>query len=238
MKVWCSRWLVSALCAAAMVCVVSTARSGDEGAKGPSGKKEGPRVRVRSDGKDGGHGNKDRGDFKRFSDIMRIMMKEGKGPRGGNFPTPMMFGPTGSSSRRACDGNSCPLRKIQKDIEEIRETLERMGAKTRAARCRDHFRPEHLHRPPPPEHAERHEHHEREMFHHHAHPIRLLLAPIILVCLIMHILLAVWVYTDVKKRDGSGFWVAIVLLSGFPGAILYALVRIGNAISDKSSSKK
>ena len=47
-------------------------------------------------------------------------------------------------------------------------------------------------------------------------------------CLLMHVLLTVWVYRDIRQRNaGSGIWVVITLLSGFLGALLYALVRIG-----------
>ncbi len=44
-----------------------------------------------------------------------------------------------------------------------------------------------------------------------------------------HILLAVWVFTDVRKRgEGHGIFIALALLGGFPATIIYALVRIGD----------
>jgi hypothetical protein len=47
---------------------------------------------------------------------------------------------------------------------------------------------------------------------------------------LLHILLAVWVYTDIRKRgEGHGIFIVLVLLAGLPAAILYALVRIGDA---------
>jgi hypothetical protein len=47
--------------------------------------------------------------------------------------------------------------------------------------------------------------------------------------LLVHILLAVWVYTDIRKRgEGNGIFIVLVLLAGIPAAILYALVRIGD----------
>ena len=53
-------------------------------------------------------------------------------------------------------------------------------------------------------------------------------------CLLMHILLTVWVYRDIRARNaGSGLWVAVTLLSGFPGALLYALVRIGDRPAER-----
>jgi hypothetical protein len=46
---------------------------------------------------------------------------------------------------------------------------------------------------------------------------------------VCNILLAAWVYTDIRKLgQGHGIFIALVLLAGFPAAILYALVRIGD----------
>jgi hypothetical protein len=45
-----------------------------------------------------------------------------------------------------------------------------------------------------------------------------------------HILLAVWVFLDIRKRgEGHGIFIALALLAGFCGAILYALVRLADA---------
>jgi hypothetical protein len=44
-----------------------------------------------------------------------------------------------------------------------------------------------------------------------------------------HVLLAVWVFTDIRKRgEGHGIFIALTLLGGFPAAVVYALVRIGD----------
>lgn len=49
------------------------------------------------------------------------------------------------------------------------------------------------------------------------------------ICMVVHVLLAIWVYQDVRKRNsGSGIWIAVVLLTGFFGALLYAIVRLGD----------
>lgn len=49
------------------------------------------------------------------------------------------------------------------------------------------------------------------------------------VVLVVNILLAVWVYTDIRKRNaGSGMWIAIALLTGLVGVAVYALTRIGD----------
>jgi len=48
-------------------------------------------------------------------------------------------------------------------------------------------------------------------------------------CFLIHILLAVWVYQDIRRRNaGSGIWIVVTLLIGFFGALLYAIVRLGD----------
>jgi hypothetical protein len=52
----------------------------------------------------------------------------------------------------------------------------------------------------------------------------------LLVVFACHILLAVWVFLDIRKRgEGNGIFIALALLAGFCGAILYALVRLADA---------
>ncbi len=47
--------------------------------------------------------------------------------------------------------------------------------------------------------------------------------------LISNILLAVWIYTDIRKRgEGSGIFIALALVAGIPAAIIYSLVRIAD----------
>ena len=48
-------------------------------------------------------------------------------------------------------------------------------------------------------------------------------------CIIVHLLLAIWVYQDIRRRNmGSGIWIVVTLLTGFFGALLYAIVRLGD----------
>lgn len=52
-----------------------------------------------------------------------------------------------------------------------------------------------------------------------------ILIPVVLFYVI-GILLAVWVYTDAKKRDmNAAVWLLIVLLTGCCGCIIYLIVR-------------
>lgn len=56
-----------------------------------------------------------------------------------------------------------------------------------------------------------------------------LLKVALLVLITCHILLAAWIYSDIRKLgQGHGIFIALALLAGFPAAILYALVRIGD----------
>ena len=55
------------------------------------------------------------------------------------------------------------------------------------------------------------------------------LCGIILVCLVVHLLLAIWVYQDIRRRNaGSGLWIVVTLLTGLLGALVYAVARLGD----------
>ena len=59
--------------------------------------------------------------------------------------------------------------------------------------------------------------------------------PIAIVCFVVHIFLAVWVYKDIRQRNsGSGIWIVIVLLTGLFGVLPYAIVRLGEIRQTKS----
>ena len=54
---------------------------------------------------------------------------------------------------------------------------------------------------------------------------------IVLVWIICNILLAIWIFTDIRKRgEGSGLFIALALVAGIPAAIIYSLVRIGDRV--------
>jgi len=61
------------------------------------------------------------------------------------------------------------------------------------------------------------------------HQIMKHLCGLMLICLIVHILLAIWVYQDIRHRNaGSGLWIIITLLTGLLGALVYAVARLGD----------
>ena len=64
---------------------------------------------------------------------------------------------------------------------------------------------------------------------HHMKKLHDFLGLLFLIGLICNILLAIWIYTDIRKRgEGSGIFIAMALVAGIPAAIIYALTRIGD----------
>jgi len=58
---------------------------------------------------------------------------------------------------------------------------------------------------------------------------------LLLVVVAVHILVAVWVYHDIRQRGcGSGLWVVISLLAGLLGTLVYAVVRLGDGEKKKA----
>ena len=56
-----------------------------------------------------------------------------------------------------------------------------------------------------------------------------LLGLLFLIGVICNILLAIWIFTDIRKRgEGSGIFIAMALVAGIPAALIYALTRIGD----------
>ncbi|HUV41664.1 MAG TPA: hypothetical protein VMW23_07755 [Sedimentisphaerales bacterium] len=56
---------------------------------------------------------------------------------------------------------------------------------------------------------------------------------------VVHVLLAVWVYQDIRqRRRGSGIWIVVVLLAGLLGVLPYAVVRLGDVCRVKSEAQQ
>lgn len=61
------------------------------------------------------------------------------------------------------------------------------------------------------------------------------LHPLLLVVLVVHILVAVWVYQDIRQRNyGSGIWIVIAFLTGLLGVLVYAIIRVGDTREKKT----
>lgn len=59
--------------------------------------------------------------------------------------------------------------------------------------------------------------------------------PLLLLLAVVHILVAIWVHMDIRQLNrGSGIWVVIALLAGLFGALVYAVVRLGDGRPAKS----
>jgi len=64
------------------------------------------------------------------------------------------------------------------------------------------------------------------------------MGPILIVCFVIHILMAIWVYTDIRQRNsGSGIWIVIALLAGLFGVLAYALVRLGDINNNRRARR-
>ncbi len=97
-------------------------------------------------------------------------------------------------------------REAQMDIERSMQELELEKRKIEL---------EHMRRPK--EHPGYMKGHDKDRKH-----------PLLLLVLVVHILCAVWVYQDIRRRaGGSGIWIVIALLTGLLGTLVYAVVRIG-----------
>jgi len=60
------------------------------------------------------------------------------------------------------------------------------------------------------------------------------MVPLVIICLVVNILLAVWVFQDIRRRNcGSGIWIVIVLLAGLLGVLPYTIVRLGDSRETK-----
>ncbi|MCX7886000.1 MAG: hypothetical protein N3B01_01920 [Verrucomicrobiae bacterium] len=71
----------------------------------------------------------------------------------------------------------------------------------------------------------------------HVQQIGFALRALLFLACVVNIILAVWVYSDVRKQNaGRGIFIVLVLLAGLPAAVLYALVRLGDRMGEKPAS--
>ena len=114
--------------------------------------------------------------------------------------------------------------KFQMEMREREMELEQRGAEMDFARRKQELelegyklKMENLRRAK--EHPGPVKHHEKDGAH-----------PLLLLVLVVHILVAVWVYQDIRRRGcGSGIWIVIALLTGLLGTLIYAVVRLGDS---------
>lgn len=104
------------------------------------------------------------------------------------------------------------IRNAQKELEQQRDELNR--ERKELEHQREQMR--HNMQRPPRKHMQKGGH----------KPICGLL---MVMCGVVNILVAVWVFQDIRTRGtGSGIWIVIALLAGLLGALVYAVVRLGD----------
>jgi len=104
------------------------------------------------------------------------------------------------------------IRQAQNELNEQREQLER--ERQELERQRDQMRQERERQTP------------NQMNKGEYEPLFGLL---MIMCLAVHILVAIWVFQDIRTRGtGSGLWIVIALIAGLMGALVYAVVRLGD----------
>ena len=61
-------------------------------------------------------------------------------------------------------------------------------------------------------------------------------AVLLMLCIVVHILVAVWIYQDIRQRNaGSGIWIVLGLLAGLLAALVYGVIRLGD--TDEAKKK-
>jgi hypothetical protein len=127
------------------------------------------------------------------------------------------------------------LERLEQHVKELAERQEqfmrRIGAQMERQGDMAQAGPEHLRQPQPPLQG--------------AHPPMLpagappaarhlkgihdALGFLFFIGFICNILMAVWIFTDIRKRgEGSAIFVAMALLAGIPAALIYAVTRLGD----------
>lgn len=108
------------------------------------------------------------------------------------------------------------IRNAQNELQEQRQQLDR--ERQELERQRDQIQPQR-HWP------------ARKQMHKGGH--KPLCGLLLVMCLVVHILVAVWVFQDIRMRGaGSGIWIVIALIAGLLGALVYAVVRLGDVKKD------
>ena len=108
-----------------------------------------------------------------------------------------------------------PGMKFRQEKREFRAPLARPDG--------DGLRPQ---LPVPPRRPEAAPHHSEAK---HKDGLHDLVRLFLFVAFICNILLAIWIFTDIRKRgEGSGIFIALALVAGIPAALIYALTRIAD----------
>ena len=124
-----------------------------------------------------------------------------------------------SAATIAAEGDTPPpqqqmqrIQNAQRELEQQRQQLDR--ERQELERQRDRMQPQRQWLRQKPMHMGSH---------------RPICGLLMVMCVVVHILVAIWVFQDIRTRGtGSGIWIVIALIAGLLGALVYAVVRLGD----------
>jgi hypothetical protein len=127
-------------------------------------------------------------------------------------------------AQQSNDSSSERIQRLERRVNELSErqqqTMRQGGVQQQPGQPPQMGAQGHPMPPPnmaPPQDAKRHK------------AVKDFIGLIMFCCLIFNILIAIWIFSDIRKRGtGSGIFIVLAFIAGIPTAIIYALVRIGD----------
>ena len=130
-----------------------------------------------------------------------------------------------------------PVRKVNQQKRPGRQRMESGKRESEMKFGRKMKSLSRKHRRPGLENKRRFQEHPGKYFSHHRS--RVMMKLVVIGAFVVHVLLAVWVYQDIRqRRRGSGIWIVVVLLAGLLGVLPYAVVRLGDVCGAKSEAQQ
>src|SRR5439155_6786599 len=143
-----------------------------------------------------------------------------------------LFIPATPASAQDRGDSGARLERLEKRVNEMAERQEqfmhRLGAQMEHQGPMAQPGNENIHQPMPPQGGPAQPAHQPNEARH-MKGVHDMLGLLFLIGCLCNILLAIWIYTDIRKRnEGSGIFVAMALVAGIPAALIYSLTRIGD----------
>jgi len=123
----------------------------------------------------------------------------------------------------------CPVIQAQRRMEIEKPQAMRNGPEPMRGGCPGCQARQAAQSPQPPQAPQAPAFRNQQGWNHQSHGKMAHCLMFMIVCGLIHILMAVWVYQDIRKRNtSSGIWVIVALLTGLFGTLVYAVVRLGD----------